>query len=84
MGVSENGQNICFWSLDDGLNWFLVSKNIGLEFNYALVAIIWVFSNFPQKFPRSKKGAVTLSWFKGGGGGGGGAMGIFLWNLISR
>ena len=35
---------------------------MGLEHNEALVVIILIFINFPEKFPQSKKGVVTLSF----------------------
>ena len=61
VGVSENGQNIDFEAYIMVLIDFSCQK-IGLEYYYASVAIIWIFSNFPQKFSRSKKGVVTLSF----------------------
>ena len=61
-GRGRKWPNYWFWSLDNGFNRFLEPKNIGLEYSEALVAIIWIASNFPEKFPRSKKGVVTLSF----------------------
>ena len=52
-------------SFRNAFNRFLGSKNIPLEYAYAIVDNIPRFQNFGKKFPRSKKGVATLSFPQG-------------------
>ena len=60
VGNGRGQKSVRWWSegKTDAFNWFVMPKNIGLEYPHAMIIIIEWFNIFGNKFPRSQKGVA--------------------------